>query len=71
MNRVTEELIRFEVTGFTHEVPDTTTLELTNQDIYLVDNGQGYQKYFTGHEAELAEKQYGYDLEPWYIPNWS
>jgi hypothetical protein len=71
MNKATEELIRFGITGYTHEVPDATAPELANQDVYLVDNGRGYQKYFAGHEAELAEEQYGDDLEPWYVPNWS
>jgi hypothetical protein len=71
MNSVTEQLIKFGVTGYTHEVPDTTEPELNGQDIYLVDNGQGYQKYFTGYEAEVAEQQYGDDLEPWYTPTWS
>jgi hypothetical protein len=67
MNSVTEELIKFGVTGYTHEVPDFTQPELVDEDLFVEDNGQGFQKYFTSEEA-VIERQLGYDLEPWYMP---
>jgi hypothetical protein len=54
MNSVTEELIKFGVTGYTHEVPDTTEPELNGTKTSTWSTTvKGYQKYFTGHEAEV------------------